>query len=138
MKRTALILLMALMACPLLRAQSHSLSGRVVEKATGEPVEFATVVLEATEQWSVTDRDGRFSIQNIKAPRSVVTISCLGYVTLSRELKFQRDVENVKFQLDIDNLTLSGAVVTAKENDAAATTSRTVSSTEKRCSTNSL
>ena len=120
---------MALMACPLLRAQSHSLSGRVVEKATGEPVEFATVVLEATEQWSVTDRDGRFSIQNIKAPRSVVTISCLGYVTLTRELKFQRDVENVKFQLDIDNLTLSGAVVTAKENDAAATTSRTIDKT---------
>ena len=120
---------MALMASHALWAQTHSLSGRVVEKATGEPVEFATVVLDATEQWSVTDREGRFTITNIKALRSVVTISCLGYATLTRELKFEKNLENVKFQLEIDNLTLSGAVVTAKENDAAATTSRTVDKT---------
>ena len=129
MKRLAVIIGLALLAGPVLRAQTHSLSGRVVEKATGEPVEFATVVLDATEQWSVTDREGRFSINNIKAPKSVVTISCLGYATLTREFKFERDVQNVKFQLEIDNLTLSGAVVTAKENDASATTSRTVDKT---------
>ena len=129
MKRIAVIVCLALMAGPVLRAQTHSLSGRVVEKATGEPVEFATVVLDATEQWSVTDREGRFSIHNIKAPRSVVTISCLGYATLTREFKFERNLENVKFQLETDNLTLSGAVVTAKENDAAATTSRTIDKT---------
>lgn len=128
MKRLAVIIGLALLAGPVLRAQTHSLSGRVVEKATGEPVEFATVVLDATEQWSVTDREGRFSINNIKAPKSVVTISCLGYATLTREFKFERDVQNVKFQLEIDNLTLSGAVVTAKENDAAATT-RTIDKT---------
>ena len=129
MKRIAVIVCLALMAGPVLRAQTHSLSGRVVEKATGEPVEFATVVLDATEQWSVTDREGRFSIHNIKAPRSVVTMSCLGYATLTREFKFERNLENVKFQLETDNLTLSGAVVTAKENDAAATTSRTIDKT---------
>ena len=119
---------MAFAAGPI-KAQKHSFSGRVLEKATGEPVEFAIVLINATEQWSVTDHEGRFSIDNIKTPKSTVTISCLGYVTLTRELKFAQDISNAKFQLDIDNLTLSGAVVTAKENDAAATTSRTVDKT---------
>jgi hypothetical protein len=100
-----------------------------VEKATGEPIEFATVVLGATEQWAVTNQEGRFTINNIKVPGSVVTVSCLGYANYSRELKFTKDLSNVRFQLEEDNLTLSGAVVTAKENDAAATTSRTVDKT---------
>lgn len=129
MRRVAAIVLALLLAGPALWAQTHSLSGRVVEKATGEPVEFATVVLGATEQWAVTDREGRFTINNIKVPGSVVTVSCLGYVNYTRELKFAKDISNVRFQLEEDNLTLSGAVVTAKENDAAATTSRTVDKT---------
>lgn len=129
MRRAAAIVLSTLLTCPALWAQTHSLSGRVVEKATGDPVEFATVVLGATEQWAVTDQEGRFTINNIKVPGSVVTVSCLGYANYSRELKFTKDLSNVRFQLEEDNLTLSGAVVTAKENDAAATTSRTVDKT---------
>ena len=129
MRKFAIILFLMAFAAGPIKAQKHSFSGRVLEKATGEPVEFAIVLINATEQWSVTDHEGRFSIDNIKTPKSTVTISCLGYVTLTRELKFAQDISNAKFQLEIDNLTLSGAVVTAKENDAAATTSRTIDKT---------
>jgi hypothetical protein len=110
-------------------SQGHSFSGRVVEKETGDPVEFATVLVNATEQWAVTDAEGRFSIQNIKAGKSLVTVASLGYATLSREFSFAKDIADCKLQLEADNLLLQSAVVTAKENDNAATTSRTIDRT---------
>ena len=110
-------------------SQGHSFSGRVVEKETGDPVEFATVLVNATEQWAVTDAEGRFSIQNIKAGKSLVTVASLGYATLSREFSFDKDIADCKLQLEADNLLLQSAVVTAKENDNAATTSRTIDKT---------
>lgn len=130
MRRRVVIIFVSILAvCQTLCAQGISFSGRVVEKSTGEPVEFATVVLNATEQWSITDQEGRFTINNIASAKSIVTVSCLGYATLTREFTFSRTVKDCKLVLEEDNLTLSGAVVTAKENDATATTSRTVDKT---------
>lgn len=66
MRRTLLILL--LMATALQAAgQGRVFKGRVIDKKTGEPVEFATVLIKSTEQWSVTDQNGRFSIGGITA-----------------------------------------------------------------------
>ena len=79
-------LILALVFCvfaPLcVRAQSVTVSGTVTDKDTGDPVEFATIVIEASEQWAVADAKGRFSIRNVSASKSVVTVDCLGYVTL--------------------------------------------------------
>ena len=112
-----------------LRAQSYTLSGTILEKGSGEPVEFATIVVEATEQWAVADTKGRFTIANIHTAKSVVTVSCLGYVDDSREIVFTRDIDNYKVSLAVDNLTLENAVVTAQENGNSATTARTIDKT---------
>ena len=101
----------------------------VVDKRTGEPVEFATVLIKATEQWSVTDEKGLFSISGISAASSKVEIASLGYVTLTREIKFDKTVTEETFLLAEDNLTLESAVVTAQENANSATTSRTIDKT---------
>ena len=128
MKRLFLLIILVVSSLPAW-SQGHSFSGRVVEKETGDPVEFATVLVNATEQWAVTDAEGRFSIQNIKAGKSLVTVASLGYATLSREFSFAKDIADCKLQLEADNLLLQSAVVTAKENDNAATTSRTIDKT---------
>ena len=128
MKRLFLLIILVVSSLPAW-SQGHSFSGRVVEKETGDPVEFATVLVNATEQWAVTDAEGRFSIQNIKAGKSLVTVASLGYATLSREFSFAKDIADCKLQLEADNLLLQSAVVTAKENDNAATTSRTIDRT---------
>ena len=112
-----------------LLAQSHTVSGTVTDKATGEPVEFAAVVLEASEQWAVVDAKGRFTIPGVSVSKSVITVSCLGYATYSAEISITRDIANFKVQLDLDNLSLENAVVTAKENENSATTSRTIDKT---------
>ena len=127
MKKVLLTIILAAMAT-LAMAQGSTFSGVVLEKGSGKPVEFATVHVEASEQWSVTDENGRFSIKNVSIKKSRVTVANLGYVTLSREFEFPYTKE-VEFQLDEDNLALDGAVITAKENANAATTARTIDKT---------
>lgn len=128
MRRTLLILL--LMATALQAAgQGRVFKGRVIDKKTGEPVEFATVLIKSTEQWSVTDQNGRFSIGGITAAESQVEIASLGYVTLTQTVKFPPGAEETTFRLSEDNLTLESAVVTAQENGNSATTSRTIDKT---------
>ena len=129
MRKTVIILL--LLATALQAAgQSRVFKGTVVDKRTGEPVEFATVLVKATEQWSVTDEKGRFSIGNISVAASRVEIASLGYVTLVQEVKFtNREVTDVTFKINEDNLTLESAVITAQENSNSAATSRTIDKT---------
>ncbi|MBP5676808.1 MAG: TonB-dependent receptor [Bacteroidales bacterium] len=109
--------------------QGRVFKGRVIDKKTGEPVEFATVLIKSTEQWSVTDQNGRFSIGGITAAESQVEIASLGYVTLTQTVKFPPGAEETTFRLSEDNLTLESAVVTAQENGNSATTSRTIDKT---------
>ncbi len=131
MFRTKFIL--AMLCCALLplgaHAQGISVSGTVTDKETGEPIEFATVVLESSEQWAVADAKGRFLIKNISISKSIVKVECLGYVTWTKELNFTKDITNLKIQLSADNLSLESAVVTAQEDANSATTARTIDKT---------
>ena len=126
---TLLAVLSGFLFPAVLSAQSFTVSGTVTDKASGEPVEFATVVIEATEQWAVADLKGRFTLTGISAGTHVLNISCLGYVTETKEVSVSKNIENLKVQLSLDNLALEEAVVTAKENVNSATTSRTIDKT---------
>ena len=110
-------------------AQNRQFSGVVLDKATGKPVEYATVILENTSQWAVADGEGRFTVTNVQPGRNIISISCLGYVTDTREINISRDIDNYTVYLVEDNLALDGAVVTAKEKDNSATTSRLIDKT---------
>ena len=108
-----------------MRAQGVTLSGTVTERSSGNPVGFATVVVEATEQWAVADAKGKFVLRNVSVTESVVRVDCLGYVTWTRDMKFSKDI-NFRVELVPDNLSLESAVITAQENSNSATTTRTI------------
>ena len=128
MRRLVLILLLLATAIQA-AAQGRTFKGTVVDQKTGEPVEFATVLVKSTEQWSVTDEKGQFTISGITVASSKVEIASLGYVTLNKEVTFDKSVTEQTFKLFEDNLTLESAVVTAQENGNSATTSRTIDKT---------
>ncbi len=110
-------------------AQTYSVSGTVLNKTTGDPVDFATVILEGTGQWAVADAKGAFTINKVQPGKTVISVSCLGYVTDSKEITISRTIENYKVYLREDNLSLESAVVTAQTNENSATTSRTIDKT---------
>ena len=106
-------------------AQNYTVTGTITDMDSGKPVEFATVVLQSSEQWAVADAKGVFTIKNVPAGANVISVSCLGYVTMNKEVTVEKDL-TVSFRLPLDNLRLESAVVTAKENTNSAATSRTI------------
>ena len=121
--------ILLVLACLLLslgvRAQGITLSGTVTDKSTGAPVSFATVVVDATEQWAVADAKGKFVLRNVSVAASIVRVDCLGYVTWARDMKFGKDID-FRVELSPDNLSLESAIVTAQEDGNSATTTRTI------------
>ena len=125
MKLQIVTSLVTLLLSVSLMAQNYTVSGTITDVEGGKPVEFATVVLQSSEQWAVADANGAFSIKNVPAGNNVISVSCLGYVTLTKEITVDKDI-TVSFRLVLDNLSLESAVVTAKENSNSAATSRTI------------
>ena len=109
-----------------LLAQNYTVSGTITDKASGKPVDFATVVLESSEQWAVADVKGVYTIKNVPAGKNKLSVSCLGYVTVTREITVNGNISDLNVSLVLDNLRLESAVVTAKENSNSAATSRTI------------
>ena len=123
---TAAVLLLLQLAAG---AQSLYISGTVTDRQTGAPVEFATVVIDNTGQWAVANDKGVFTIKNLQAGKLTISVSCLGYVTDSREITLSRSISSYKVSLNQDNLSLEGATVTAKEDANSSTTARTIDKT---------
>jgi TonB-linked SusC/RagA family outer membrane protein len=58
-----------------------SITGRVFDASTGEPLASAQVVVEGTNRGAVTAGDGRFTIANVPAGTYAVTATYIGYGT---------------------------------------------------------
>lgn len=80
--------------------QKTKVSGVVLDP-NGEPVIGATVMEKGTSNGSVTDLDGKFSL-NVASPRSVIVISYIGYRTT--EISAEKKVLSVTLKEDSEML----------------------------------
>ena len=53
----------------LVTAQSLSISGKVIDKNSQEPVIGASVLIEGTSNGTITDLDGNFMLSNVPSKR---------------------------------------------------------------------
>lgn len=70
-------------------AERVDVAGRVVEVATGAPVEGASVSVRGTAARAVTDRDGRFVLRGVPSGDRTWVIERLGYATWEQRLAVQ-------------------------------------------------
>ena len=75
--RKALLVILALMFSFPAFAQKYQFSGKVLERGTDIPVEFATIVMPDKELWAVANAKGEFVISGVSQGRTKVEISCL-------------------------------------------------------------
>lgn len=54
---------------PMVTAQSLSISGKVIDKNSQEPVIGASVLIEGTSNGTITDLDGNFMLSNVSIQR---------------------------------------------------------------------
>lgn len=105
----AFILSILMMTSIVFAGTTGKISGRVVDKQTGEPLAGANVVIDGTLLGASTDGDGYYFIINIPPGTYTLTFSYVGY----NELK----VRNVQVQVDlttIQNVELVPEVMTTE------------------------
>ncbi|MBQ9668403.1 MAG: TonB-dependent receptor [Prevotella sp.] len=129
MKSLRTYILLVLTACAALagRAQTtYRLAGRVVDDATGQAVEFASLLVEESGQWAVSDEKGAFTIKSVPAGRLTLSVQCLGYQKRTWPMTIQRDVDNLTLRISQQNLKLQEVTVVARRKQDEATTSYTI------------
>ncbi|GAB6121261.1 SusC/RagA family TonB-linked outer membrane protein [Dysgonomonas termitidis] len=105
-KRVMLILSCLFLSLGFIVAQTTRIAGTVVD-SNGEPVISASVVVKGTTVGTVTDLDGKFSI-NVPEGRNTLVFTLVGMKTL--ELKMSQDMRVV---MENDEHVLQDVVITA-------------------------
>ena len=73
-----------LISCPILSwAQNKTLTGRVTARDTGEPIPFASVLIQNQPTLGVyTDDNGKFVLPNVPSSAEQLVFSYMGYKDL--------------------------------------------------------
>ena len=85
-------LLTVLLALPFLGFGQFTIKGTVTDRETGEPLQVAHVLLNERLFTAVTGDDGSFVLRDVKAGEYALTISHMGYKTLSRTINVSSDM----------------------------------------------
>ena len=110
------------------KAQTITVTGRVMEHSSKTPVEFATVWIESVGTGAITDKDGYFRLEQIPCDESKLTVSCLGYAIQELNLRSYKD-KPLTIYLKEATLALDEVTVTAKRKTDDATTAYTIDRT---------
>jgi hypothetical protein len=92
MKNLRLLLFMMplLLSTLLVSAQTNSITGKVVDKSTGLPLEGVTILVENSKKGTTTKSDGTFSF-TVNATAKNLTVSYVGYLQQTLTLGKQTD-----------------------------------------------
>jgi len=93
MKKQLLALL--LFTCTAVYLQAQSVSGRLVDAESGEPLIGASVIIDALGKGASSNFDGYFMIPNVPAGTHTMKISYVGYGTTDREIQVGGDENNM-------------------------------------------
>jgi len=109
MKNLRLLLFMMplLLSTLLVSAQKTSITGKVVDKATGAPLEGVSITIPNSKKGTTTKGDGTFSF-TVNGPEKNVTFSYVGY--LEQKLTLGSET-NYIISLQQDNTVQSEVVV---------------------------
>ena len=90
-------------------AQSRTISGRVIDKATNEGLPGVSVIVKGTTNGTATNAEGQYSF-NITGDGGSIQFKNLGYVNVERSIGSSNTVD---VAMDVDTKELNEVVVTA-------------------------
>jgi hypothetical protein len=97
-------------------AQTITITGKVVDAATGEGVGFAAVYIRGTTTGTSADFDGSYKLVLAKHYDSLYC-TYLGYIAKSKAIGFE-PVQVINFALESNNISISEVEVRPRENPA--------------------
>lgn len=102
-------------------AQNGVITGTVVNDQTNEPLPFANVILQATDQAVVTDLDGKFRIAGLEPGLYNLEVSTIGFISV---VIFEVEVTNAREAIQDIRLQEAVLVTGAAEVEASGFTRR--------------
>ena len=85
MRKRGLSFLLLISFSSIIFAQNGSISGKIIDAQSQEPLIGASVVLNGTTSGNATNLDGDYSIQNISPGTYTLTVSYISYQTTMKE-----------------------------------------------------
>jgi TonB-linked SusC/RagA family outer membrane protein len=89
------------------RARNHTVTGKVIDAKTNEPIIGAGVMMKATNIGSVTDLDGNYTI-SVNDQKGILVVTSLGYKSQEVAINGRSKID---FMLDENTESLEDAVV---------------------------
>ncbi len=90
-----------------------TLSGKIFDQATQEPLTGATIVLEGTNHYAIAGLDGSFIIRNVSMGNYVVDVSFISYDPVTRKVELD---ESRHLEIGMENVSLTLGTVEVISN----------------------
>lgn len=97
--------------------KNFTLSGKVVDLLTGEPLPYAIVSIKGTTNGTTTNSDGYYTLLNVSSDTATVTANYMGYRAREVFLNPNEEYKNFIIQLLPLEKTIDEVVVTANRLD---------------------
>lgn len=94
--------------------QTRSVTGKVVDSSDGQQVPYINIIVEDTSQGTITDSEGRFSLQDLPGGISRIIVQGMGYETRIIELDFdQYKTDELVIEIEYTGINIDEIVVTS-------------------------
>jgi len=96
---------------------TYTISGKVFDASTKEPLPFVPLIINGTTIGTQSDFEGNFSIKTNQLGDSLIAVY-VGYKRLARPLQKNQTVQIINMPLELEGISLEEVVVKAGENPA--------------------
>jgi len=101
-------------------AQLTNISGIVTDKGSGDPLPGVSIIIEGTTTGSVTDFDGKYSINTENSKDKLLVFSFIGFKTVSVKLTGENQVIDIVLEEDVtglDEVVITGSTIGTKKRE---------------------
>jgi hypothetical protein len=98
-------------------AQQYSISGKVLDKSTNEPLYFANIRVLNSSLGTSSNKTGDYEMK-LKKGNYKLTVSYIGYISDTISVRLDKNLSNVNFNLKQTKVILSEIIVRPGENPA--------------------
>lgn len=103
----------------LIQSELGVIEGCVTDRETGKPLPLVNILVKGSLMGTVTDKDGRYSVDNVPPGNYAILTTMMGYRAVTKNVIVKSgEVSVVDFKLGVAPIELGGIVVTGTRTDA--------------------
>ncbi|WP_157799174.1 carboxypeptidase-like regulatory domain-containing protein [Mucilaginibacter auburnensis] len=112
MRKALLLILICINSVIVHAQQTYNITGIVTDEKD-VPIPGATVFLADSRKATVSDADGRFTLQQVQPGKYNIVVKMIGYIVTTHEFLLQNNNMRFRFKLPEDNIVLNTVEISA-------------------------